>query len=429
MRRNQTSSPFLNRQSAWLLAVACLLAPAPLAVAQNQVPETHTVRPGDTLWGLARQYLGDPFLWPDIYRINTLVVEDPHWIYPGEVLKLTGGEATSAVPVEAPAPGQAVAPAAAPSPGQIADATPAVEATPAVAADTDTTAAAGQVPEEPAQVADTEAVPDTLTEAAPAEAAAEPTPSEGLFPRAITLNTTQPLLIVSRAYRPLRRSEFYSSGFLTEGQKLPWGRLLGPVTPSQISSSTPGTAHLFTKIAVAPPKGASYQVGDTLLLVRIDRATKDFGDVVVPTGMARVLDVSHGQTEAEVINEYGAIRNGQSTLPAERFRNGGSSRAVPISDGVQGAVIEVRDPETLVQPQDVLFINRGRKDGVAAGDIFEVRRTPSQQEDAPNTVPEVMAVLQIVHVRERSATARVLAISSPRIEPGTVVRQVAKLPT
>jgi hypothetical protein len=76
----------------------------------------------------------------------------------------------------------------------------------------------------------------------------------------------------------------------------------------------------------------------------------------------------------------------------------------------------------------VVFINKGREDGVAPGDLFEIRRRPERADDGMIRVNELMATLQIVHVRERTATGVLLSVVSPDIPPGTDVMQVAKLP-
>jgi LysM repeat protein len=412
MSRRLFGQPIVASLRALTAGLALLALPG-LLLAQVSGTQTHTVRRGDTLWGIAGQYLGDPVLWPEIYRLNTSVVEDPHWIYPGEVLQLAAGAiSTPAVPTEDT-----------PAPPAVAIETPAVQSV-TVQVDTariDTAIVLVEVPDT--------AVSGVLAFSGADTAPTDMSPLFGTTARRRGMEATL-LAYSQQPYRPLRRSEFHSSGFLSEGQELSFGTFYGSVSPTQIATMTSNASTaLYTKVAVIPPSGGSYQVGDSLLIIRIDRKIDDYGDVVVPTGMVRVTDVSRAENTAEVIAIYGPIRPGNYTLPVEQFPDPGEVRPVPISDGVEGAIIESRDQQVLKGPQDVVFINKGRSDGVAVGDLFEIRRTPEVRAEGAMTVPEVMGVLQVVHVRDKTATTRVLSIVAPYVTAGTSTRQVAKLPS
>lgn len=50
-------------------------------------PDEYIVKTGDTLWDISKIYLRDPWYWPEIWYVNPQV-ENPHLIYPGDVLKL-----------------------------------------------------------------------------------------------------------------------------------------------------------------------------------------------------------------------------------------------------------------------------------------------------------------------------------------------------
>lgn len=397
-----------------VVALAGLVLPAGLW-AQNARPDTHTVNKGDTLWDLARTYMGDPLLWPEIYRLNTNVVEDPHWIYPGEVLRLAPGADVAAVPTT--------------------DTPPPADQQAQVEASTDVAAAA---PGDSAEAAPGESEP-ALNEPQVMDLTANSnddrrddvdlTPLVGASRR--NTNTGPSLEVqLAKKYRPVRRSEFYSSGFLTEGKDLPMGLMLGTVAPLQIKAENRGTtAPLFSKVAMTPPAGGRYQVGDTLMVFKVGREVRGYGYSVIPTGLIRVTDAARAEIVGEVIAAYGQIHDGQRVMPAEKFDDPGRVRPVPISDGVKGTLLAHRDAQPLTGPQDVVFLDKGRADGVGLGDQFEIRSSARTRENAAGVIDDVLAAVQVVHVGEHTSTARVLRVTQPDIVSGSTVRQIAKLPS
>ena len=67
-----------------MVVLASVTRPAPAP------PKTYTVKPGDTLWAIAKQTLGDGGRWREIYNNNVDVIgKDPNLIRPGQVLRIT----------------------------------------------------------------------------------------------------------------------------------------------------------------------------------------------------------------------------------------------------------------------------------------------------------------------------------------------------
>ena len=392
----------MPRVTARTLALALAVAvPAPLLAQQPSadVPETHTVKQGDTLWGISKLYFNDPLQWPRLYQMNTAVVEDPHWIYPGEVLHLRTDVAVTSVPAAADTTQPAAAPAGQAVPAPVA-----------------------------AQPADT-AAPAAVAEAVP-QAAPEPVDTTPIFPRAGATSATPALQQdFVDSYRAVTRAEFYQAGFMTEGKSWPFGTILGNVAPSQVEARISGSAFPFTQVALEPPAAGAYQVGDTLLALTVDgRSVGGFGAVAVPVGLVRVTDVSRPKLLGRVIQQFGQITPNTRVMLAEKYVDRPGVRAQPMADGPEGSIIAFRADDVLRGVGDVAFIDKGRDAGMTLGDVLEARRTVAPRTSVPVLVPDVVARLQVIHVGDKSSTVRITWVAFPDIPVGTRWKLVARLP-
>lgn len=346
----------------------------------TQNPGTHVVMPGETLWALAQQYLGDPMLWPEIYRLNTTTIEDPHWIYPGEELRLSALEPPRDTMIAVQPQNFTVTP-----------------------------------------------TEDTIRAAAPTSLSGPTVFSGG---PARSRASTSIAVATNRAYRAVREGEFFSSGFLTEGQPLATGRLVRGGGDND-ASKVPATAYLFETVTFTPIPGEAARAGELMLVFRRSEEIGTFGQIVMPTGVVRVKGPSgqgNNLMDATVVKLFDTMDGGQEVLRIAPFVNNSNVRAMPISGGVEARIVGMRDRRVVPQIQDVFFFDKGANDGLRIGDIVELYQVHHDAEHG-GTSEEKQGLAIVVNTRNRTSTAVIVDLNSGNVGPQSQVRQVRRMPS
>ena len=384
MPRLERSAPVKRRPALHVLrlaatwaALSALALPA-IALAQEATERrTHVVKTGDTLWDLAGAYLSDPFLWPEIYRINTDVVEDPHWIYPGEVLQIPG-------------------------PGEL------------------TVAADQPLPVEQG-VEDQRPVGPTIF------ARAQSGPNYG--PRKLTAN------------RRVASPDEMERAAVREGEFLaaPWiDRNGGPEQHGRIvaTAELPGIGQASEPIRLAPhdriyvtlPRDVGATAGERYLSYELGPAMPQ-GQIVVPTGILVVEKPGTGEaTLVRIERMFGEVKIGNRFIPLERIQLPTDARPAPVDLGVRSRVIWIASHAVLPSIQHYLLIDASRKDGVSLGDQFTLMQRRVELDGGVKLPEQPVALAQVVRVTERGATVMIVDQVQPKVREGMEARLTAKMP-
>jgi hypothetical protein len=386
MLQMPTSNPLFPRdpfrRSLGGPLLIALLALAPSARAQSPTgadADTLRVRPGDTLWGIARTHLGNPYRWSDILALNVAVVSDPHWIYPGQRLRLPGELA--ARPARTPA-----------------------ESTDAPLTDADARPLLAFVDERPIET--------------PAPRPAMPRPAVP------PLTEPPPAAVASDT---ARRSEWYTVPFVdAPGAPRRAGKVVDGVDVGPSDSRTAVRRfQRFDRVVITLPADAAPTPGNTVLLVRRGPDLRG-GQVLLPTGMAVVEAESHGLVTARLTRVFDVVQAGQSVIALPDATAPTTAPATAVSTPLESHVVWIAGSAELPTLYGALVLAAGSRDGVREGDRFELV-TDARRLSPGTSIPGTRAAIaRVVRVTEFGSTALVVSQEQPAVRAGMLVRRLGK---
>ncbi|QQR74934.1 MAG: LysM peptidoglycan-binding domain-containing protein [Holophagales bacterium] len=359
-----------------------------LPAAAPEGAKVHVVKPGDTFWALAKQNLGNPYLWPQLWEKNQYVL-DAHWIYPGDPLLLD----------------VAVQPAA--------DAATTAEATPTG----DTGAEAGATtPAEPIAVTAAEApVEDPLAGMLAPAAGGAPTPlgyEDDIYCSGYIGDEEQTFsfTLTGSEYESLSPALQRKPGKRTEG-------VFGAIDTVKYRLDLGDIVYLDGGRAAGLEPGAELTAVAPANKVRHPLTRKVVGTLYEYLGRVRVLSVQESSAIAEIVHSCAGMTVGARLVPFEPEPVPLARRTGlrPINDPSPAeslkeapTILWAHQGAVSIAQDQLVFVDRGSEENVSPGDLFTIYR-----ENREGFPPVVLGELAVLSVRRHTAIARVLESRFP----------------
>jgi LysM repeat protein len=336
------------------------------APAEGEV--SHVVKKGDTLWDIANAYLKDPFRWPEVFQRNTDVVENPHWIYPGEVIRIANGEVR----------------------------------------------------------------PEVLARVTTKPAPAVVEPDRTVFstqPPVVNgrLQSNGDVLGRVRA-GSVRVGEVEAAPFADRhGGPRGAGSLAAAYDrPGIAAKASDQRFSLQDPVFVQLPNGVSARLGDRYLVYVPGPTLGDDAQLMIPTGVVQVENVQPGQlTLARIVRQFAEIRLDQRLVPLESVVPSATMSSTPVSNGGTAHVLWVHEDPVLPSMQSYVVLSSEVGPDVKVGDQFTlIDASVDETHPAP---PVPAAVAQVVRVTPYAVTALVVDHEQPTIRAGMPARLTARM--
>jgi hypothetical protein len=204
------------------------------------------------------------------------------------------------------------------------------------------------------------------------------------------------------------KDRIYAGGFIASQPVPIWGKIVG--TKNQAYNLSAGE-FVFIKPApgITVKPGDRFSVGHVAAEVFLPGAKKKMGDLIVVPGEVMIVSAKEDIVTAKIEKSYSTFFSGDlllSPLPAP-------PASVPIRSlgNVEGSILLSLEDSKNITEKEIVFIDRGKKDGLIPGDLFSVYQTGFFNEEtlqAKQPLPKFkVGELVVVSVQEETSTALV----------------------